>query len=210
MVASTRHSPDLFLHQPIGIKSKCNRTDATTLLQYPHQTAIGRREIRAAADQGSNNNPSGSCPQERRSPASGSTKHSLDDYCLTSPPGSPHRPAVQDTKHKHQPSQSSTSSRPLSPTNASAPQYHASSSPPRQSNSSATADVDTGKIPKTWTRNSIRIPVRTRYASLILGTPRRSTLLTFLKQQYTRQQRHNQVYKHRQDLTLHARYCKAT
>ena len=171
VVACNRHSPDLFLHQPIGIKSKCNRTDAT-FLQYPHQTASGRREIRAAADQGSNNNPSGPRPQERRSPASGSTKQPLDDYCLTSPPGSPHKSAVQDIKHKHQPSQSSTSSRPLSPANASAPQYHASSSPPRRSNSSATADVDTGKIPRTWTRNSIRIPVRTRYAILIPGTPR--------------------------------------
>jgi hypothetical protein len=129
---------------------------------------------------------------------------------LTSPPGSPHKSAVQDIKHKHQPSQSSTSSRPLSPANASAPQYHASSSPPRRSNSSATADVDTGKIPKTWTRNSIRIPVRTRYAILIPGTPRRSALLTFPKQQYTRQQRHHQVYQHRQDFTLHARSCKAT
>lgn len=194
MVACTRHSSNPVLHQPIGIKSKYTRTDATTLLQYPHQTASGRREIRAASsDRSSNNNPSGSRPQEPRSPASGSTKHSLDDYCLTSPPSSPHKPAIQDIKHKHQPSQSSTSSRPLSPTNASAPQYHASSSPPRRSNC-VTPDADAGKIPKTWTRNSIRIPVRTRYAILITRTSRRSALLTLPKQQYTREQRHYQVY----------------
>jgi hypothetical protein len=163
VVTSTRHSSHLLLHQPTGIKSKCNRTDATTLLQYPHQTASGRREIRAASDQGNSNNPSGSRPQEPRSPASGRTENTLNDYSLTSPPDSPHKSAVQDIQHKHQPSQSSTSSRPLSPTNASASQYHASTTPPRKL-SSTNIDVDAGKVPKTWTRNSIRIPVRTRYA----------------------------------------------
>lgn len=106
--------------------------------------------------------------QEPRSLARDSTEHTLDDYSLTSPPGSPHKPALQDSKHKHKPSQSSTSSRPLSPTNVSALQDHARSSPPRES-SPTTVDVDAGKIPKTWTRNSIRIPVRTRYVISVSG-----------------------------------------
>jgi hypothetical protein len=151
-----------------SIKSKHNETDAAPRQQYPHQTASGRREIRAASDH--INNPPVSRLQEPRSPdragiAYGSTASSLQDYRLTSTPGSPHKPCIQDFQHEHQPSRSSTSSRPLSPTDASTPQYHASSSPPRKP-SPATVDVNAGKIPKTWTRNSIRIPIRTRYAIL--------------------------------------------
>jgi hypothetical protein len=152
------------------IKSKYNKTDANPHCQYPHQTASGRREIRAASDQ---NNTKNTRPaihlQEPRTPDRTGITHSgtepaLHDSQLTSASGSPHKPAVQvqDFQDKYQPSRAP--SRPLSPTNASPPQYHASSSPPREP-SFAVVDADAGKNPKTRTRKDICIPPRTRYAS---------------------------------------------
>lgn len=151
----------------LGLKSKYNKTDDAALLQYPHQTASGRREIRAASDQ-SVTRPT-SRLQEPRNPeraaiAYGGTEPTLHDSQLTSPSASPHKPAVQDFQEKHQPSQTS-SSRPLSPSNASEPLYHASSSPPKEQGF-AVADAEAGRNSKTWTRNRIRIPPRTRYAML--------------------------------------------
>lgn len=144
-----------------GSKPKYSKTDATPYHQYPHQTASGRREIRAASNQ--SNTPPVSPPREPRNSAARAycgAEPTIHNSQLTSPSGSPHQPAVRDFQDNHQPSRTSPSPRPLSHTDTTAPQYHASSSPPRESS------FDGGKLPKTWTRNSIRIPVRTRYAGL--------------------------------------------
>jgi hypothetical protein len=149
----------------LEVKSKYNKTDANPHRQYPHQTASGRREIRAASDQSNTKiTRPASRLQEPRTPDRTSTAHrgterSPHDSQLTSASGSPHKPAVQDFQDKYQ-----SHSRPLSPTNASPPQYHASSSPPREP-SFAAVDADAGKSPKTRTRKNICIPPRTRYAS---------------------------------------------
>jgi hypothetical protein len=149
----------------LELKSKYNKTDVNPHRQYPHQTASGRREIRAASDQ---NNTKITRPasrlQEPRTPdctgiAHRGTERTLHDSRLTSASGSPHKPAVQDFQDKYQ-----SHSRPLSPTNASPPQYHASSSPPKEP-SFAAVDADARRIPPTRTRKNICIPTRTRYAS---------------------------------------------
>lgn len=147
----------------LGLKSKYNKTDDAALLQYPHQTASGRREIRTASDQ-SNSRPASRLQEPRNSERAGSayggTEPTLHDSQLTSPSASPHKPSVQDFQDRHAPRKSS--SRPLSPAKSSEPLYHASSSPARES-SFESVNAEAGRNSKTWTRNRIRIPPRTRY-----------------------------------------------
>jgi hypothetical protein len=147
----------------LGAKSKYNKTDQNAHLQYPHQTAGGRREIRAASDQ---SNPS-RIPSLQKSPsqdrvgiANGNTELTLHHSQLVSSSASPHQPAIQDSQDRHQQSQTS-SSRPLSPANKSPTPYHASSTS-QMKPSFGGMDAEAGKNPKTWTRNGIRIPLGTR------------------------------------------------
>lgn len=151
----------------MGVKLKYNnRTDATVRSQYPHQTASGRREIRAASEQ-NNSRPASRLREARSSSeragiAYGGTEPTVHDSQLISPSGEPHKPSAHDFEYEHKP----LPSRPLSPIDTSALPYHASSSPPRESGLAA-INLDAGRVPKTWTRNSILIPPRTRY-----GTPK--------------------------------------
>jgi hypothetical protein len=162
----------------LDIKSKYNKTDAYPHRQYPHQTASGRREIRSASDQNNNKNTRPATRlQEPRTPDRTGTAHhcgtepTLHNSQLTSASGSPHKPAVQD--FQYQPSRAP--SRPLTPSNASRTQYHASSSPPGEP-SFAVVDADARRNPTTTTRKNICIPPRTRYASCDSELPRNCAL----------------------------------